>query len=74
METGKSSVTKVKTRKASVMKVEIHAARKKKLWERTTRSATAGGRVEIWCTEGGVSGNVRKDMSSIEKVKEDGRG
>ena len=38
------------------------------------RSATVGRGVGILGTEGGVSGNVRKDMSSMEKAEEDGRG
>ena len=37
-------------------------------------SATAGRGVGILGTEGGVSGKVRKEMSSVEKVEEDGRG
>ena len=37
-------------------------------------SATAKHGVGILGTKGGVSGNVRKEMSSVEKAEEDGRG
>ena len=42
--------------------------------EDSVRSAIAGRGVGILGTEGGVSGNVRKEMSSMEKAEEDGRG
>lgn len=37
-------------------------------------SAIAGRGVGILGTEGGVSENERKEMSSVEKAEEDGRG
>lgn len=37
-------------------------------------SAIEGRGVGILGIEGGLSGNVRKEMSSVEKVEEDGRG
>ena len=37
-------------------------------------SAMAGRGVGILGTEGGVSGNVRKEMSYVEKAEEDGGG
>jgi hypothetical protein len=39
--------------------------------EASSRRGRGGGSIGI---EGGVSGNNRKDMSSTEKAKEEGRG
>ena len=75
VETGNVSVMKVEKRKVSVMKVESHAMREeKKPGEDGVISTTVGRGVGILGTDGGVSGNVRKEMSSVEKAEEDGRG
>ena len=76
VEKGKVSVMKVEKVMISMMKVENHVMREeKKSLEDGVESATAGRGVGILLgTKGGVSGKVRKEMSSVEKAEEDGRG
>ena len=74
VEKGKVSVMKVEKGKVSVMKVESHAMRGEESVGEDDVGSAAGRGIGILGTEGGVSGNVRKEMSSAEKAEEDGRG